>query len=170
MTTFEELVATRLAEKAYDTGEDTLESLADSLADDDDFQRSVRAAVAKQTQQFASTIGGDDEPEPEFANVFEFVDQFLSRLYPVTDVRRNDVNWTGRWHEHESVVVRLSALWYRYEQLKQAEPTTYLETFLRVHADYHMDRLMADGGILADNKRNPTASHPLPTDYPEQEH
>ena len=99
--------------------------------------------------------------EPQFKSVYEFVDRFLVTAYPTTAVRADDVRWTGRWWAHPEAVLRLSALWMRYEQLRQAEPATYIETFLRNHGDYHMAKLMAPEGAFDDCRRVDTPSVPL---------
>lgn len=164
MATLNELIADRLAHAALAAGEDTLEALTEALEDDDEFQRNVGAAIAKQVQAYPASLNTEDD-DKEFESVFEFFEQFLAPMYPVSQVRLDDRNWSDQWFKHDSVVLRLTALWHRYEQLRKAEPTTALETFLRVHADYHMDRLMADGGILADNKRGPEPTVPLTSNY-----
>ncbi len=105
--------------------------------------------------------------EPAFPDVYHFVSEFLVSLYPVTTHRAKDVNWNGRWWKYPHAVVRLEALWQRFEQLRRDEPATFLETFLRVHADYHMAHLMADGGVFSDTKRQDFEASPLASYSPE---
>ena len=102
--------------------------------------------------------------ETQFSSVYEFVDNFLVVMYPTTQVRADDVRWTSRWWAHPEAVMRLTALWMRYEQLRQAEPATYIETFLRGHGDYHMARLMAPEGVFDDCRRMDMPSLPLKSD------
>lgn len=105
-----------------------------------------------------------EKPETHFASVYDFVNDFLVQMYPYAPSRERDVRWTARWWAYPEAVARLSALWYRFEQLKKAEPATYLETFLRVHADYHMRVLMTEGGVFDSVRRTGEASIPLPSD------
>lgn len=154
----------RIAEILADASEDTITSVAESLSNDDEVQRKLRALAAKTAQKTIADLDSDATPEPQFTDVFEFVDKLLSRIYPVTEIRKDEVNWSPNWPKHEAVVLRLSALWWRYEQLRIEEPNTFMETFLRVHADYHMRYLMRDGGLLADNKRRESPTTPLQTD------
>ncbi len=105
--------------------------------------------------------------EPAFPDVYHFVSDFLVTLYPVVGHRAKDVNWNGRWWKYPHAVVRLEALWQRFEQLRRDEPATFLETFLRVHADYHMAHLMADGGVFSDTKRQDFTANPLASYSPE---
>lgn len=102
--------------------------------------------------------------ETQFQSVYEFVDRLLAPLYATTDIRISEVNWARRWWAHPEVVARLDGLWRRYEQLRTDEPATFMETFLRGHADYHMRQIMKPGGVFEDSKREDTPSVPLPTD------
>lgn len=163
MSDLSDAVSQRITDILVDTSEETITNVAGSLSNDDEVQRKLRALVAKTAQKAIADLDADDTPEPQFADVFEFVDKLLSRIYPVTDIRKDEVNWSPNWPKHEDVVLRLSALWWRYEQLRVEEPNTFMETFLRVHADYHMRYLMRDGGVLADNKRRESPTTPLET-------
>ncbi|MGV0358891.1 DUF4913 domain-containing protein [Corynebacterium mastitidis] len=77
-----------------------------------------------------------DEKNFKYPTVYHFVEEFLAVMYPTADER--DARWAPYWFRHREAVIRLTALWKRFEQLRVEEPTTYMETFLRVHGDYHM--------------------------------
>lgn len=131
--------------------EEALEQLRDILED-------------KISERLEKTVREIIEPEQtQFTDVVDFVTNFLTRMYPYTSVREKEIRWTKYWWNHEEAVARLSALWLRYEQLRKAEPSTYVETFLRVHGDYHMGVLMKPGGVFDDSRREDLKSIPLPT-------
>lgn len=135
----------------------------ESLRDDP----SVEAAIRQRIDAIVSEAVDDlnpSQPDQHFSSVYEFVTEFLAKMYPFVESRQRDVRWSPRWWAFPEAVARLSALWYRFEQLKQAEPATYLETFLRVHADYHMRYLMSEDSIFDAVKRDFEPSIPLPTD------
>lgn len=99
--------------------------------------------------------------KPQYASVYEFVDAIILPFYGTTEARINSVNWSARWWAHPEAVTRLHALWMRYETLRESEPATFLETFFRVHADYHMSVLMKDSGVFADCRTDDMPTVPL---------
>ncbi|PLW00138.1 hypothetical protein BRL53_05235 [Corynebacterium ulcerans] len=106
-----------------------------------------------------------DQPiETKYPSVYEFVDKVIRPAYAVTEERLSETNWASRWWAHPEAVLRLDALWRRFEQLRIAEPATFMETFLRVHADYHMAKLMRPDGVFADCRREDSPSIALPSD------
>ncbi|HAT6526225.1 TPA: DUF4913 domain-containing protein [Corynebacterium striatum] len=109
-----------------------------------------------------------DPKDFHYKNVFEFVDKFLVVMYPTTGNRLARVAWSPCWWKHAEVVARFDALWKRYEYLRAKEPDTALETFLRVHGDYHMRQIMKDDGVFADCKREDIPSVPLPVQSPKK--
>ncbi|CAM4050505.1 DUF4913 domain-containing protein [Corynebacterium belfantii] len=132
------------------------------LGDDEQFADTLRQGVAKAIEEQGAQLTAPPL-QPQFANVIEFVDQFIAVMYPSVGSVRTP-NWTPRWWEHPQAVLRLTALWHRFEYLRASEPATYMETFLRVHADYHMGKLMETDGVFATVKKNPQAPTPLKTD------
>lgn len=111
----------------------------------------------------------DDTPTLKFPDVYSFVSDFLRHCYPVAEHRLSELNWSKNWWQYPHAVLRLEGLWRRFEQLRRDEPETYIETFLRSHADYHMAQLMADGGMLSDAKRRDIQPLPLPHHPPTTE-
>ncbi|MDY3128148.1 MAG: DUF4913 domain-containing protein [Corynebacterium sp.] len=142
----------------------------DELENNDQIKPAFESRGREQASECARKLL--EKPETHFATVYEFVDEFLVHMYPYPESRRSAVRWTGKWWAHPEAVARLSALWYRFEQLKKDEPATYLETFLRVHADYHMSVLMKEGGPFDaaryDEKSIPLPSDPISTTHEEQ--
>ncbi|MHA2788323.1 DUF4913 domain-containing protein [Corynebacterium sp. S7] len=98
-----------------------------------------------------------------FPTMYEFVDEIILPYYGTASTRIGQVNWGRRWWSHPEIVARLEALWLRYETLRQEEPATYMETFFRVHADYHMRQLMGETSVLQDCRREDMPTLPLPT-------
>ncbi|MBZ8176207.1 DUF4913 domain-containing protein [Corynebacterium sp. 3HC-13] len=103
------------------------------------------------------------EYEPEFSSWMEFAEKFLLRMYPCTFSGLKDARWNKYWWRHFHAYTRIAALWRRYEQLRRDEPDTFLETFLRHHGDYHMDRLMREGDFFSHTMRKDQESYPLET-------
>ena len=97
-----------------------------------------------------------------FQSMYEFVDQIILPFYGQSSSRIPSANWSERWWAHAEVVARLEALWLRFEALRQDEPATYMETFLRVHGDYHMRHLMGEMSVLQDCRREDTPTISLP--------
>lgn len=132
------------------------------LSEDADFQAQVQLAVGAELKAAKTSIEVNDDTM--FSSVYDFFDEFLAVAYPYTAMRAQQLRWTKRWWAHPEAVMRLTALWHRFEYLVKHEPATYLETFLRVHSDYHMRVLMAPDGIFDDSKREDVESLPLPTE------
>lgn len=140
-------------------------TLADAL-EDVITDEAVKAAVEEKVTAAVDTAVKKitEDKHTHFSNVYEFVDNLIAPLYPFPRSREREVRWARRWWAHPEAVARLYGLWMRFEQLKAAEPATYLETFLRVHADYHMRQLMIEGGVFDACRRQDEPSIPLPTD------
>ncbi|WP_055122071.1 DUF4913 domain-containing protein [Corynebacterium oculi] len=94
-----------------------------------------------------------------YPTVYHFVEEFIAVMYP--SVAGGDTRWAPQWWKHKEAVTRLTALWKRFEQLRLEEPGTYVETFLRVHGDYHMGVLQRPGGVFSECEREDTPSMPL---------
>ncbi|MGB7448006.1 MAG: DUF4913 domain-containing protein [Ornithinimicrobium sp.] len=85
-------------------------------------------------------LEGDDtpvgaaEPETRFANLPEFVSEFLVQIW------RKELLagcWCDQWWEHPEAVLRLEATWDAFEALR-LEPGTGVSVWTRDHLDYHM--------------------------------
>lgn len=101
-----------------------------------------------------------DQVEFHFADVFLFVDQYLSQM-----VRRRvngvSATWCPRWWEHPEAGARLTALWQTWEHLRH-DSALGMSTWWLHHADPHLRALMdPDHGPFA--ACSPKDGH---TDYP----
>lgn len=109
----------------------------------------------------------DPPPGPYFANVYEFVHEFLVKLYAKT-VRegQSGFRWCAQWYFHTEAVARLEALWKAFEALR-LDPGTGASTWWRDHADPCMAALTADTGPFT--RCGPESHHappPLPAADP----
>ncbi|WP_136588167.1 MULTISPECIES: DUF4913 domain-containing protein [Actinomycetes] len=80
--------------------------------------------------------------ETTYANVAEFVEQFLLPTY-----RRNPAKhrWDPRWWEYQEVAMRLEALWRSFEYLRLEGPTG-MAVFFRDYLDPTMRELTSENG------------------------
>jgi len=101
--------------------------------------------------------------ELKYPSMYEFVDDIILPYYGAASTRIRSMNWGSRWWSHPEVIARLEALWLRFESVRQEEPATFMETFFRVHADYHMRHLMGESSVLQDCRREDMPTLPLPT-------
>lgn len=114
------------------------------------------------TESPAPDKDAESAPEPRFADVGVFVEQMIARRLPVNLVDRRDVYWCPRWFEHPEAVLRFTALWMTYEHLRVSEPATGLDTWLRVHADHHLPRLLSERGPFGSCQSGHRRTPPLP--------
>lgn len=155
-------------------------------------------AWIKETQQEESTPGpsqeiapvdagqaseSDEEAEPKHSNVFEFFDETFSLLYELYDtqpgVKQRDTPvlvWCPMWWVHKSVLGRVTASWYAWED-SYASGGGAMSSWILEHADRHFDRIMAEDGPFrrckgGHNKvleKYPTIEPLAPEDDPEQQ-
>lgn len=142
---------------------ETLEKAVTAQLDDDEVAEATSAAIERHVAEYVEKLSPPAKPDRKYSTVIEFVDEFLVIMYPYTADRAKTVRWTPFWWQHPEALMRITALWNRYEELRHAEPATFMETFLRVHADYHMRYLMAPEGVFDSCKRENQPSIPLPT-------
>ncbi|MEQ4568505.1 DUF4913 domain-containing protein [Paenarthrobacter sp. CAP02] len=97
------------------------------------------------------------EPEPAFRTVYDFYEGVYGPLYEHFDSNPGvlqqrgtaPIRWCRQWWNHESVMMRLTALWQAYE-VAYAEGGGAVSTWMLDHADRHFDRIMAEGGPLSE--------------------
>lgn len=97
------------------------------------------------------------DPEPAFRTVYDFYEGIYGPLYEHHDsspgvlAQRGTapIRWCKQWWNHESVMMRLTALWQAYE-VAYAEGGGAVSTWMLDHADRHFDRIMAEGGPLSE--------------------
>jgi hypothetical protein len=135
----------------------------EQLMGDEDFT----AEIDKITQEkIAEAVTPAQEPEPQFKSVVEFVDGFIRPMYATTLNDQDTLNWSRSWYTHPEAVARLSGLWRIYEIQRAKDKQHFLEEFLRIHADYHMRHLMADGSVFSRCSSSDVPSIPLPVTSP----
>ena len=118
------------------------------ITDSTDTQVDAKAPAAEDTEE---------TPEPAFRTVYDFYEGIYGPLYEHYDSRPGvlaqrgtpPIQWCRQWWNHESVMMRLTALWQAYE-VAYAEGGGALSTWMLDHADRHFDRIMAEGGPLSE--------------------
>lgn len=116
------------------------------------------AAAAPDTEGSASVTEETEEaPEPAFRTVYDFYEGIYGPLYehfdsaPGVMAQRGTtgIRWCRQWWNHQSVMMRMTALWQGYE-VAYAEGGGAVSTWMLDHADRHFDRIMAEGGPLSE--------------------
>ncbi|WP_426225306.1 DUF4913 domain-containing protein [Pseudarthrobacter sp. DSP2-3-2b1] len=116
------------------------------------------AAAAVQDNAEAAAVEESEEPaEPAFRTVYDFYEGIYGPLYehfdsaPGVMAQRGTtgIRWCWQWWNHQSVMMRLTALWQGYE-VAYGEGGGAVSTWMLDHADRHFDRIMADGGPLSE--------------------
>jgi len=111
----------------------------------------------------------DDAAEAgtRYADVYEFVHEFLVHIYARRVSRQNTrFRWCPQWYLHPEAVSRLEALWKAFEHLRH-DPTLGPATWWRDYTDPTMTTLTAPDGPFTectlDQHQNPPA---LPVEQP----
>jgi len=115
------------------------------------------AAVSDVERPAPVTEETEEVPEPAFRTVYDFYDGIYGPLYehfdsaPGVMAQRGTtgIRWCRQWWNHESVMMRMTALWQGYE-VAYAEGGGAMSTWMLDHADRHFDRIMAEGGPLSE--------------------
>lgn len=134
---------------------------------DDDYQGGIEAqpiAVDEAEPSDAVDEPASSAPRLYYGSVDEFVREYLRNVYR----RRIDGRhrcWAGRWWQYDEAVIRLEALWWSWEHLRQ-DAATGMSVWWRDHADHHMAVLMdPDGpfGLATEGEENTCKKgEPLP--------
>ena len=104
-----------------------------------------------------------DEPPPL---VYGSVDEFV-REYLITTYRRviagtgQGAVWAANWWDYDEAVIRLTALWRSWEQLR-LDPATGMSVWWKDHADHHMAVLLDSRGPFANSDSKNRTGEPLP--------
>ncbi len=111
-------------------------------------------------------LGGLSEPATLFADVGEFVTEYLAQVYR-RHVEGRTRTWCPQWWRHAEALIRLEGLWRAWEQLR-TDPAFGMSTWFRDHADPHMAVLLDPDGPFrrcsADRGHSPDTTAPLPLD------
>ncbi|WP_067475283.1 DUF4913 domain-containing protein [Nocardia amamiensis] len=104
-----------------------------------------------------------------YANVVDFVENYLGGLYrrQVTDL--SDTVWCPEWWQHAEAIARLDALWRAWEHYRQ-DGATGLSVWFLDHADPHMAKLFDPKGpfkYCSVRNGHKDMLSPLPTKLPQ---
>jgi hypothetical protein len=90
--------------------------------------------------------------EPKHRDVYEFFERTYSPYYELADARTSALkrdsplmSWCDQWWLHKSVVGRMVAAWYAWEDAYTAGGGA-MSSWILEHADRHHDRVMAEDG------------------------
>ena len=108
----------------------------------------------------------EEEVEPAYSTVYDFYEGIYGPLYEHFDSapgamgQRTQTNgtttrWCSQWWNHESVMMRMIALWQGYEAAYN-EGGGAVSTWILDHADRHFDRIMDPKGPLSKCTTNHT--------------
>lgn len=88
----------------------------------------------------------DSEPEPQYANVTEFVEGFLRNVVErkLSQATGKGLRWDPRWRRHPEVVLRLDALWRAFEGAVASPEPSAMSKWWIYDFDPHM-RVLLDG-------------------------
>ena len=100
-----------------------------------------------------------------FANVNEFVQNYLIKVYRRRIINGGPHRWAARWWENEEAIARLTALWRAFEQYR-LDPGAGMSTWWNVHADPTMRTLLATDGPFAGSRDTNDRGDPLPYEPP----
>lgn len=94
----------------------------------------------------------EEPPGPRHVTVYDFFERTYSPYYQLHDtntfvLKKNEpvLVWCDRWWLHKSVVGRLVAAWYAWEDAHVAGGGA-ISSWILEHADRHFDRIMAEDG------------------------
>ncbi|CAM3349600.1 hypothetical protein PSET11_03325 [Arthrobacter ulcerisalmonis] len=115
------------------------------------------AAVPDNAEAAPVTEETEGAPEPAFRTVYDFYEGIYGPMYehfdsaPGVMAQRGTtgIRWCRQWWNHQSVMMRMTALWQGYE-VAYAEGGGAVSTWMLDHADRHFDRIMAEGGPLSE--------------------
>ena len=135
--------------------------LADEFADDLD------AELSRGVQSREQAVPDEEPPpEPQFASVYEFVEQHLVLIY-ARNVNKPGRRWCKQWWAHREAMSRFEALWRAYEQMR-TDPGSAMSSWWLDHADRQMAVLLdPDGpfdGCSAEFDRHEPAADYLPVE------
>lgn len=111
----------------------------------------------------------EQQQNMQYANVVDFVENYLSVIYrrQVTDL--SDTVWCPEWWQHAEAIARLDALWRAWEHYRQ-DGATGLSVWFLDHADPHMAKLFDPKGpfkYCSVRNGHKDMLSPLPTKAPQ---
>lgn len=112
----------------------------------EDWGTLVATDAGAEVAQNSNEAPSDEEAAPQlrFANVAEFVEVYLSRIY-ARDVSAPGTRWCRQWWKHGEAIARLEALWRSWE-VARLDPGDGASNWWLGHADPHMRVLLSEDG------------------------
>jgi hypothetical protein len=107
-------------------------------------EAAVTAALAAAAGEAAQAAQEAEPPQLYFANVDEFVREYLRHVYR-RPIDGRAVFWSAEWWRYDEAMNRLEAIWRAWEYLR-LDPATGMSVWWRDHADPHMQVLMSPQG------------------------
>ena len=109
-------------------------------------------------------------PEPEdggllFENVYEWVDNFLTELYPRDLTPGSGNYWCEKWWEHIDAHYRLNFLWLAWEDARNRDITSPI-TWIINYADPIMNHLLSEHGPFKLCRTGESPIHRTPDNLP----
>lgn len=155
----EELTTDAVRESLQNIIREAVAEKLEEMLGDEQFTEKIEKIT---NDKFEEVTTPAEKIEPKYKSVIEFVDDFVRPMWATTRNDQDNANWSKQWYKHPEAVSRLSALWRIYEVQRGRDPQNFLEGFLRVHADYHMRQLMAEGSVFSRCSSTDSPSVPLP--------
>lgn len=119
-------------------------------------QAALSAWVNEQLEAAADETAADEQApaaQAQHRDVYDFFEKTFSPYYELHVAKRNVMDthgkealtWCAQWWLHKSVVARLVAAWYAWEDAYAAGGGA-MSSWILEHGDRHFERIMADGG------------------------
>lgn len=111
----------------------------------------------------------EEEWEPYYGSVDEFVREFITPTFRRRINGRGTSGGAGRWDpewwRHPEAVVRLTAMWTAFEEMRM-DPGTGTSRWLLEHCDPHMRILLSSTGPFGKSEATSNQGEPLPYSAP----
>lgn len=88
---------------------------------------------------------GQDVPEPAFATLDDWVEQFFTIVF--TRPIGGTIRWCTHWRDHPEAVLRIEALWRSWETLR-LDPNLGIATWLVNYLDPQLAVLLSASGTF----------------------
>lgn len=116
----------------------------------------------READQYGARVLGLPQPV-QFLTVYDFFDDYLAPMYEVQD-RNQEKNWCKRWWDHRSVLMRVTAMWHKYEKMRLDDPAGFQEDFIRFVVDHHMPFLLSAQSPMKNCSPEHQPSRQLPSE------
>ena len=107
---------------------------------------------------------GEDAPQLHFANLDEFVREFVVKTFRRRVGPQAKYRWAADWFRNSEAIVRLEAMWRSWERAR-LEPTGMAD-WLREVADPQLEVLLDPDGPFRSSQDSNGPDEPLPYEQP----